>query len=675
MISDQELLHILSQSNDAVAVYDSPQLHIRFANNAMLAFWGCDKSIIGTTLLSAIPELQHQPFLSLLAEVWHTGNTYRATDTPATLLIDGKLKTSYFDFEYRAIRNEKGEVTAILHTASDVSSRVLAQQQLLEHQKSQAELLSRSTVSNKNLQDANSSLSAINQDLTISAASISKLNERLQESESDFKRLVEQAPVAIMVFRGKDLIIEIANQLMLDILGKDASVLGHPILESMPELKGEPAVELIFEAYRSGKEFDGKEVPVRMLRNGIFETRYFNFSYRPLLDNGTIIGVMDLAVEVTDQVMARIQLEAILSEQNILEKNLRANESRLQSILDTMAEGVLICDNLGNTVYANQMAQQILNVSEKHFIAHGFFHPFWKNQRIDGTTLSKEKHPLLSALATGKSVFAQEIGIVIPERDKIYISLNAAPLFDDNGKVAGCTLTFTDVTSRIKLLQQKDDFISVASHELKTPMTSLKASLQVLERLVPLEDTKDTLGLLVNQANRSMNKLSDLVNMLLNSNRISEGRFPLYKTPFDIVTLVKECCSHITSIAQHRLTITGINSQVIYADEQLIEQVIVNLLSNAVKYAPHTEEIKIDISSTDDCARVCVTDSGPGIAADKKQYVFERYFRADQSSSSVPGLGLGLYITAEIIRKHNGDIGVESELGRGSAFWFTLPLK
>src|SRR6201999_4485043 len=111
-------------------------------------------------------------------------------------------------------------------------------------------------------------------------------------------------------------------------------VVGRPILESMPELRGEPAVELIFEVYRSGKGSDGSEVPVRMMGDTELETRYFNFSYRPLMDGGQIVGVMDLAVEVTDQVLSRRRLEAIISEKTVLEQTLRANEHRLQGILD-----------------------------------------------------------------------------------------------------------------------------------------------------------------------------------------------------------------------------------------------------------------------------------------------------------------------------------------------------
>src|ERR1700744_4222858 len=126
MLSDQNLLSILAQSQDATAVYDSANLHLRFANQAMFDFFGRGSEIIGQKLEDAIPELKSQPFLEILKNVWKTGVTYADTDTPATLVVDGDLKTTYFDFEYRAIKDASGKVISILHTATDVSASVLA---------------------------------------------------------------------------------------------------------------------------------------------------------------------------------------------------------------------------------------------------------------------------------------------------------------------------------------------------------------------------------------------------------------------------------------------------------------------------------------------------------------------------------------------------------------------
>ncbi|HTK19713.1 MAG TPA: PAS domain-containing protein [Mucilaginibacter sp.] len=673
MLPDHDLLHILTQSKDATAVYDSADLHIRFANQVMMNLWGKGDSVLGKTLGDAVPEIVGQPFIDMLKKVWHTGETCTGVDTPATLVIDGVPKTSFFDFEYRAISNNKGETIAILHTATDVSSRVMAWQKLSEKQQREQQLIEELSQSNDNIRATNDQLSAINSDLMTSNANITTLNDRLQESQSDFKRLVAQAPVAILVLRGKDLIIDLANAPMMEILDKDSSIIGRPILAGMPELKGEPAVELLFEIFETGKESNGSEVPVRMMRNGQLETRYFNFSYRPLRDGGDIVGVMDLAVEVTDQVMARKRLEAILSEKSVLEQSLRSNERRLQSILDTMAEGVVIANADGKLVYANAMAQTIMGVNEQEYLNRDYNDAKWRNERIDGTLLSKEDHPLYVTLRTGLPVFDQEVGIAIKGREKTYISVNAAPLLDDDNRVTGGIVTFTDVTNRRKILQEKDDFISVASHELKTPIASLKGALQLLDRKQS-NISPDMLAKLIAQSNKSLNKLTDLVNSLLNSNRISQGRFPVHKSAFKIADLINECCQHIRNAGSHAIKFEGNLQLEVDADPQLIDQVIVNLVNNAVKYAPSSKEIIVSVQQEENFAKIAVTDFGPGISQDKLPYIFDRYYRIDTGTAQFSGLGLGLYICAEIIYKHGGKVGVESKRDEGSTFWFTLPL-
>lgn len=673
MLSKDDILQLLTESADATAIYDNAQLRVCFVNAGMLRIWGKAADVVGKTFEEALPEVKDQPFTALLKNVWETGEPYTAVSMPATLMIDGLLKTSYFDFKYLAIKDAAGNTTAILHTACDVTSRVLAWEQAQNKQRHEEQLIAKLSATNAGVQAANDDLSNTNQNLLRYNDDIQQLNLRLQESETDFKRLVQQAPVAILVFRGPELIIDMANGAMLEVLSKDAGIIGRPLLEGMPELKGEPAVNLLFDVYHTGKSSDGKDVPVKMMRNGQLETRYFNFSYRPLKDHNQIIGVMDIAVEVTEQVLARKHLEAIIAEKSILEAHLRANQQRLQHILDTMAEGVVIINNDFQPVYANPMAQRIMDMNEDTFKSRTYNDAKWQNERVDGTPLPIEDHPMYVMMRTGLAVYDQELGVRLPGRDLMYISVNAAPLIDEHQQVSGGIVTFTDVTNRRRLFQQQEDFISVASHELRTPVTSLKAALQLLDRIKD-GSRPEMFPKLIEQANRSLNKLSDLINSLLNINRVTQGRFPIHKTTFAIAALIDECCQHIRTIDSHDVILEGDLTLQISADEQLIDQVIVNLVNNAVKYAPNSREINISVRQIDDKVRVAISDSGPGIEAEKARHIFERYYQAEYGGRQFSGLGLGLYICAEIIHKHGGEIGVDSELGKGSTFWFTLPL-
>jgi signal transduction histidine kinase len=171
-----------------------------------------------------------------------------------------------------------------------------------------------------------------------------------------------------------------------------------------------------------------------------------------------------------------------------------------------------------------------------------------------------------------------------------------------------------------------------------------------------------------------MDKISTLIEDLLNLSRMNEGQLKLDKTKFTIAHMLNQCCSHVRVAGKHELVLQGDEELEVIADEHRVDQVIVNMVNNAVKYAPNSKQIFFNVEKLGSMARISVRDTGPGIAPDKLSHLFERYYRTDASGYQNSGLGLGLYISAEIIRKHGGEIGVDSELGKGSTFWFTLPL-
>jgi signal transduction histidine kinase len=219
-------------------------------------------------------------------------------------------------------------------------------------------------------------------------------------------------------------------------------------------------------------------------------------------------------------------------------------------------------------------------------------------------------------------------------------------------------------------MAQKDEFISVASHELKTPLTSLTAALQVLERS-DQHETPLTRRMIL-QANKSLKRINSLVADLLNVKRITSGSLPLNQTVFPIGKLIEECCGYVREQGNYRIHLEGDTGAVIFADQQKIEQVLVNLVNNAIKYAPDAFDIYITVRKEAEFARIAVRDNGSGIATEHLPHLFERYYRSGQHNTS--GLGLGLYIVDAIVKQHGGQVGAESEQGKGSTFWFTLPL-
>jgi PAS domain S-box-containing protein len=245
-------------------------------------------------------------------------------------------------------------------------------------------------------------------------------------------------------------------------------------------------------------------------------------------------------------------------------------------------------------------------------------------------------------------------------------------LIPDNGQTLGYTI-LEDVTDKYYLRQQREEFISIASHELKTPITSLKATIQVINQIVKKkQDTPAELVKLSQNAERHVTKLTHLVEDLLNTTKIEQGQLALNKTWFPVSDVIDGCCSHIDIGKGFKVVHQGDHSLQVFADQQKIDQVLINLVNNAVKYAPQSKEIVINVEHLGKATKVSVTDQGNGIDKDSLYHVFDRFYRVDKQRGEASGLGLGLYISAEIIRRHGGEMGVESIIGEGATFWFTL---
>jgi len=266
----------------------------------------------------------------------------------------------------------------------------------------------------------------------------------------------------------------------------------------------------------------------------------------------------------------------------------------------------------------------------------------------------------------------------------IPISLSVSPVVDENGKVIGASKIARDISAEqaaqqetAQLYQQlqelnarKDEFIGLASHELKTPLASVKGYLQILSKR--MTDEKDKL--FVQKTQHQLSKLSDLVNDLLDVSKIEAGKLHFANEEFDMLDVVRDAIDLIShannnyKIQLHSPT----PSCKIRGDANRLEQVIINLMTNAIRYSPGSDQIEVHLVPETDQIKVGVKDFGIGIAPEKLNHIFSRYYRVDDNSK-VSGLGIGLYLCYEIVTRHKGHIWAESEPNVGSTFWFTLP--
>jgi PAS domain S-box-containing protein len=269
--------------------------------------------------------------------------------------------------------------------------------------------------------------------------------------------------------------------------------------------------------------------------------------------------------------------------------------------------------------------------------------------------------------------FSLETVLIRKDGSLIWVNVTSI-LIPDQGENLGYTI-IQDISEQHALKLQKEEFIGIASHELKTPITSLKAILQLMIRMIKKESSiPEKIANLANEAQLNVGKLIHLVEDLLNASKLEQGQLSVTKTLFPLSDVIEDCCNHVRLDRKHFVTHSGNLALRVYADKNKIDQILVNFVNNAVKYAPASEEIAIHVQEQDELVKVSVTDKGQGIPAEDLPHLFERYYQVSKGENHASGLGLGLYIAAEIIRKHEGEIGVDSIVGQGSTFWFTLPL-
>ncbi len=223
-----------------------------------------------------------------------------------------------------------------------------------------------------------------------------------------------------------------------------------------------------------------------------------------------------------------------------------------------------------------------------------------------------------------------------------------------------------------QLMKQKDEFLSIASHELKTPVTSLKGYTQLLA-VLPAGNEAEKAEMYQKMDNQ-VNKLTKLINDLLDTTKLQDGYLAYKMEPLQLDALVAETIDEFKKTARQQIVLQTAGAVTAMGDRDRISQVISNLLSNAIKYAPESTEIQVAVYSREGNAIFCVRDYGVGILPDEQEKIFEKFYRTDRANAhTYPGLGLGLFIVKDIVAKHGGSIWVESTPGKGASFFVSLP--
>lgn len=353
-----------------------------------------------------------------------------------------------------------------------------------------------------------------------------------------------------------------------------------------------------------------------------------------------------------------------------LEQKFVAQTQQLKTITDNAASALFMIDLSGKPIFMNPAARKTLGYSLNDIKGkelHKILHP-------EESKAEREKCTLVNAILNMENVsysegeFTKEDGSLFP------VSFSIAPL-REGGLPQGSLLEFQDITKRKELERQKDDFIGVASHELKTPVTSIKAYTQILEQRFKKAGDSSSADL-VGKMDAQLNRLTNLIADLLDVTKLQGERLRFHNVYFGMNKLAKEVAEDIQrTTTKHDIKLKLGNERTVYVDRDRTGQVITNFLTNAIKYSPTNKKITVSTKVRENNVELCVRDFGVGISKTKQKKVFERFYRISGSKEDTyPGLGLGLYISSEIIERQGGKIWVESQLKKGSKFCFSIPL-
>lgn len=641
---DQSIEAIMDQAPVAIAITRGKEFVIERVNSKMLELWSKTSDVIGKPVLEALPELINQPFPSLMKLVFESGQEYAGTETKAFLMREGTLHELYFNFVYSPLLNREGAVTGVIMIASEVTSSVMARR-------------------------------------------------ALEESEKRYRDLIMNATVATGVYIGENMIIEIANEEMIRLWGKDASVIKKPLLEAIPELEGQPFFALLQHVFATGETYHSTEDRADLVVNGKLQTFYFNFTYKALYNTaGKIYGILNMAVDVSDIVKAKIQLYE--------------SEQRWRTALQSAELGTwdyypteqrFICSDRTKTLFGISLEEtekfetMLLAIDERdrELVAQ----EIRKSLRFEGGAQYRIEYRVI---VNGKVMWHRTAG---------------QAFYKENGDAYRLTGTVLDITERKKVeeaLEERveartaeliaanrelersnrelEQYAYVASHDLQEPLRKILVYADLLKRNAPVTSTnnEDRLEKIISAARR----MSQLIHDLLTFSQLVKTD-QVYS-----MTNLTEVVGNI--LEDFELSIEESNAQVsvdplpeIEASFQEISQLFHNLISNALKFrreeppAIHigyrtlaTKEIQAfpDLNQSLTYYDIFVRDNGIGFDEKYNTQIFEIFKRLN-TRSKFSGTGIGLAVCRKITARYQGIIYSKSAEGKGSEFHVVLPAR
>lgn len=485
--------------------------------------------------------------------------------------------------------------------------------------------------------------------------------DNLEKSQQQFHDLFYSTNSLIAIFYGPDHIVNMANEAIIQAWGKGDDVLGKPLVEIIPEIKEQGLIDILDHVYTTGEVYSAVEMPVKLNFNGVLETRYFDFTYQPQRnEKGDIIGVADIANDVTNQAL--------------LNETIKKNEAQFRELVNLVPNKINLASDDGDSFYYNRNWLNYTGLKLSELVENGWLSlvPPEEYLRIDKQ---------LSQFKESGEEFEFEARLLNKEKEYKWHLIKSVPVKGNNDSISSWITSCTEIQNMKDEEVHKQGFLKLVSHELKTPVTSIKGYIQLLQSILPEEVETDAKNIPVkpylHRIESQIERLIRLISEMLDLSRIEQNELILELSDFQLNEQIETVIEDLSfSHREMQIDISHEEKISIKADKERIGQVITNLITNAVKYSPDTKKVSVRVFRTEDNqAAVSVKDYGIGIALQEQQQIFKRFYRVSgNKDETYEGFGIGLYLSNEIIEKHQGRILVKSEPGKGSEFTFKLPL-
>jgi len=658
--SEKRFRSLIEEAPVGTCLYVGPDMRIEIANKIIMDHWGRGPEIIGKNMRDVFPEVKDQPFPEILNEVYRTGKQYEQKGARADLMRNGELTTFYFDFTYKPLFDSNGKVYAILDVVIDVTSQV-------------------------------------------------KANKLIQENQEFIRKIFYRSPVANFVCVGEDMMLQEANEKMLEIFDRDDSIIGKPIMETIPELQKIDLFEKYNHVLASGESYEVAAQRIELIKNGASYLGYYDYTCKPLFDdNGKAYGVICIAIEVTEQVYAR-------QKQQEAEAGLREAVELAQLgtwSIDVSTNGLVYSDRLiewfgydpSNKDY--NAVIPILGDADQERVANAVswalnpesggvydeiytvIHPKTGNKRIlhaQGRTVFDLAGKPIRMDGTAQDVTIQyEAQLALEQEVKIRTEELAAAV--DKLGITNDNLE----KSNLRLLQSNEElaqFAYIASHDLQEPLRKIITFSNILETNLSENKTDNAQNYITKITHSSM-RMRNLISDILDYSKLAKAEEQFLEVDLN------EVVDHLILdydllIEQKRAKVTIENLPVVKANPIQMSQLFRNLIGNALKFTKKDRDPIISISaskaepadilkihagnSNAEFWKIQIKDNGIGFETEYFERIFNIFQRL-HSKSDFEGTGIGLAMCKKIVQNHGGDIFAESVFGEGAVFTIIIPI-